>query len=346
MTACLEDLRSMVLLNILVVDEDPALIARLGRALQECGHVHAARSGADALEVARQCAPALILLAAELPDMSGFDVCAALKASEDLAQTPFIFLTTSDSAEQEVRALELGAADCVAKPPREHLLLARVQLQLRMRALATALHETRAVDALTGLASREHFDSELRAECARASRAGSGLAVLVIALDAPRLHLSERQPPVDEPALRSLAAVMRGTLQRTSDVLGRFGAAEFAAILPNTDGTGAMLVAHNIIAAVDAQSVRPFRSPSAGHLTASVGVTVYDAQRGKRARTSLGRTAAYPVTPVASDLLAAAGRAVVSAKHAGGHCVCFVAVEGVAKPATAQIHTAAILDGE
>lgn len=335
----------MVLPNILVVDDDPTLVLLLGRMLQPCGRVLFARCGADALRMVRQSPPDLIVLDVEMPDMSGFEVCAALKESSDLAQIPVIFLTTHDSAEQEVTGLALGAADFIAKPPREHLLLARVQLQLRVRKLATELRQTSAVDGLTGLSSREHFEAELEAECARASRSGSPIAVLLISLDPQRAYAPERQQAIGEHALRSLAAVMRGTLQRARDLLARYGDTEFAAVLPDTDGTGAMLVAHNIIAAIDAQGVRYLKSPSTGHVTASVGVTVFDAPRAKRSVVSPQDAGAYPVVPVVDDLLTAVSRAVVSAKHAGGHCVCFVALEGVAKAVPTPTQTAS-LDGE
>jgi diguanylate cyclase (GGDEF)-like protein len=148
-----------------------------------------------------------------------------------------------------------------------------------------------------------------------------------------------------EHALRSLSSVMRGSLQRSSDLLARFDGSELAAILPDTDGAGAMSVAHNVIAAVDSQGVQHQRSPIAGHVTASVGVTVYAGPPVRRNIVNTCEVRAHAFEPVAADLMAAAGRAVLSAKRAGGHCVCFVAVEGVAKAARAQIQTAG-MDGE
>ena len=330
----------MTAANIFVVDDDPASIADIASMLEDCGHVSSATSGSEALRVLRRHVPDLILLSLDLNGPSGFELCAELKQMDTVAGVPIIFLTTRDSAADEITGLELGAADFIAKPLRSHLLRARVKLQLRMQNLTVALRESDALDPLTGLATREHFQRELEAECARAARAGSPIAVLRIAVDQLSTYAAVHGAAMAEHALRALSSVMRGSMQRSSDLLARYDSSEFAAILPDTDGAGAMLVAHNVIAAVDTQGVQHQRSPIAGHVTASVGVTVYAAPKARR---SVAGTHAFQ--PVATDLIAASGRAVMSAKRAGGHCVCFVAVEGVAKAAPAQINTAG-MDGE
>jgi len=330
----------MLLPNILVVDDDPTLISWLGKLLKDVGRVRFAKSGREALQLARAHRPDLILLDVEMPDMSGFEVCATLKETVALSQVPVIFLTTHDSAEQEVTGLALGASDFIAKPPREHLLLTRVKLQLRMHELTTALSATSAVDPITGLASREHFIDALDIECARASRSGSPLAVLRITLDHLRAYGAEHGEVKAEHALRSLSTVMRACLQRNSDLLARYADSELAAILPDTDGVGAMRVAHNVVAAVDSQGVQYLRSPTAGHVTASVGVTVHAGPRTPRPPLRTSNGPVYPAS--AADVLAAAERAAVSARRAGGHCVCFVAVEGVANAPAAPVHTAVV----
>jgi|GEM_PF-1389367 len=335
----------MAAANIFVVDDDPNLIAEIASMLEDCGHVSSATSGSEALRALHRHVPDLILLSLDLKEPSGFELCAQLKQIDAVAGVPVLFLTTRDSAADEITALELGAADFVAKPPRSHVLRARVKLQLRMRDLTVALRESDALDPLTGLATREHFQRELEAECARAARAGSPIAVLRIAVDQLGPYAAMHGAAMAEHALRALSSVMRGSMQRASDLLARYDSSEFAAILPDTDGAGAMLVAHNVIAAVDTQGVQHQRSPIAGHVTASVGVTVYAAPLARRSVLNGRALSGYAFQPVATDLIAASGRAVMSAKRAGGHCVCFVAVEGIAKAAPAQIDSAG-MDGE
>lgn len=335
----------MAAANILVVDDDPSLSKLVASTLEDSCRVSYVASGTEALRVLRRSTPDLILLSLDLHEPSGLELCAQLKELDALTQVPIIFLTTRDSAADEIVGLQLGAADFLAKPLRPHLLCARVKLQLRMRDLTLAMQKSDALDPLTGLATREHFQRELEAECARAARSGAPIAVLRIAVDQFATYAAMHGDDMAEHALRSLSSVMRSSLQRSSDLLARYDSSEFAAILPDTDGAGAMLVAHNVIAAVDTQGVQHQRSPIAGHVTASVGVTVYAATPPRHSIVSTREVRTSAFEPVASDLMAAAGRAVLSAKRAGGHCVCFVAVEGIAKAAPAQIRTAG-MDGE
>lgn len=338
----------MALPNILVVDDDPKLHELVAHTLEGCGSVRGARSAADALRTLGKQTPELILLALDLPgSTSGFELCTKLKELEALAQVPILFLTARDSDADEMTALALGAADFLAKPLRPHLLRARVKLNLRVHELVNALRESGAIDPLTGLATRDHFQRELEAECARAARSGSPIAVLRISVDQLNTYAAVHGSSAAEHALRSLSSVMRGSLQRSSDLLARYESSGFAAILPDTNGAGAMLVAHNLIAAVDTQGVQHQRSPIAGHVTASVGVTVYAMPAKRHSDVSTPDDSTHPFLPVAADLLAAAGRAVSSAKQAGGHCVCFFALEGLGtgKASAAPIKTAG-MDGD
>ena len=66
--------------NILLVDDDPGTIQLLARILSDLGNLRFATSGEDALRLARESAPDLILLDAEMPGMSGLQVFDALKA--------------------------------------------------------------------------------------------------------------------------------------------------------------------------------------------------------------------------------------------------------------------------
>jgi DNA-binding response OmpR family regulator len=93
----------------------------------------------DALRMARQSVPDLVLLDIEMPGMSGFEVCAAMKETPLLMDVPIIFITSHDDPEHEVAGLALGASDFIVKPPRPAQVVARVRMHLRMKQLADAL---------------------------------------------------------------------------------------------------------------------------------------------------------------------------------------------------------------
>jgi two-component system cell cycle response regulator len=117
--------------TLLLVDDDPATIQVMSQALAEFPDQRFATNGETALSLARQVVPDLILLDANLPGMTGFDVCEALKADPKLAHVPVIFVTSHDAPALEADALKLGAADYVTKPVAAEHLRARVRALLR-----------------------------------------------------------------------------------------------------------------------------------------------------------------------------------------------------------------------
>jgi two-component system, OmpR family, KDP operon response regulator KdpE len=121
--------------RILVVDDDPQIRRVLRATLITEGHeVWDARRGEEALDTIRSEQFDLILLDINLPDMTGIEVCRAIRAGFDMA---IIMLTVRSSERDKVAALDAGADDYVTKPFDSLELLARVRSQLR-RHTATA----------------------------------------------------------------------------------------------------------------------------------------------------------------------------------------------------------------
>ncbi|SAL41647.1 two component AraC family transcriptional regulator [Caballeronia peredens] len=119
--------------RLLLVDDDPAMIRIIGEMLAEFPDQRFATTGESALALARESTPDLILLDANLPNMTGFDVCEILKSDAKLARVPVIFVTSHDAPALEVDAFGIGAADYVIKPLVAPRLQARVRGQLRWK---------------------------------------------------------------------------------------------------------------------------------------------------------------------------------------------------------------------
>jgi adenylate cyclase len=123
------------LTKILVVDDTPANVKLLEDLLVHRGHrVFTASSGHEALECLAKEKPDLVLLDIVMPEMSGYEVCRAIRASEDTRLLPVVMVTALDSAEK-VRAIEAGADDFIEKPIHRAELLARVDSLLRVKTL-------------------------------------------------------------------------------------------------------------------------------------------------------------------------------------------------------------------
>lgn len=118
--------------TIIVLEDDPDIANLVRHHLQQAGFaVLPAASCEKVLPLARSNPPALFMLDVMVPGGSGFDVCAQIRESKDLAKVPVIFLTAKTAEEDRVRGLDLGADDYIVKPFSTRELLARVRAVLR-----------------------------------------------------------------------------------------------------------------------------------------------------------------------------------------------------------------------
>jgi DNA-binding response OmpR family regulator len=115
--------------KILVVDDEKRLVALVEAYLTQEGYgVVTASNGQEALHLARQEKPDLILLDIMMPEMDGFEF---IQAHRREADTAIILLTARVEEEDHVIGLELGADDYITKPFRPRELVARVRAVLR-----------------------------------------------------------------------------------------------------------------------------------------------------------------------------------------------------------------------
>ncbi|MCE2940437.1 MAG: response regulator [Gemmatimonadota bacterium] len=118
--------------RVLVVDDEPDIVALVAYHLAKVGYrVSTAASGADALAMARQDRPALIVLDLMLPGMSGYDVLEQLRADEATRGIAVLMLTARREEQDRITGLSLGADDYLTKPFSPQELVLRVQAILR-----------------------------------------------------------------------------------------------------------------------------------------------------------------------------------------------------------------------
>lgn len=115
--------------RILVVDDDPMTVDLIKAYLEkEHWHVLTADNGRDALDIAREKQPDLIVLDLMLPRVDGLDVCRILRSNHDI---PIVMLTARSTEDDILLGLELGADDYITKPFSPRQLVARVRTVLR-----------------------------------------------------------------------------------------------------------------------------------------------------------------------------------------------------------------------
>lgn len=128
--------------TLLLVDDEPTNLRVLRTVLQDDYRLLFAKSGAEALQLVAQQQPQLMLLDVMMPGMTGYDVCARLKADPATAALPVIFVTALKDEVDEARGFAVGAVDYIAKPVSPAIVRARVKTHLSL-VRADELKQTR-----------------------------------------------------------------------------------------------------------------------------------------------------------------------------------------------------------
>lgn len=149
--------------RILIVDDNPHLRQAATRVMEMAGHraVQAA-SGDEALRLARESAPDLILLDINMPEMTGYEVCERLKADGRLKEIPIIFVSALTETLDKVKAFTVGGVDYLTKPFHFEEMQARVATHLKLRQLQIELERhNRHLQDLVRAQVKEISDSQM-----------------------------------------------------------------------------------------------------------------------------------------------------------------------------------------
>ena len=131
--------------RVLTVDDNPTNLKVLLQMLEAAGNsVLVATNGADALKIAAQALPDLILLDVVMPGMDGYEVCRRLKEDGATESIPVVFLTARDQKEDIIAGFRAGRVDYITKPFQAEEVLARVATHVRLRHLTEELREKNA----------------------------------------------------------------------------------------------------------------------------------------------------------------------------------------------------------
>jgi diguanylate cyclase (GGDEF)-like protein len=291
--------------SVLIVDDEKANIIALTMILSPEYTVYAAKNGEDALAIAKEHQPDVILLDILMPDMDGYEVLTALKKDENTCEIPVIFVTGLTDSEDEERGLTIGAADYISKPFRPAIIKLRVRNQIQMRNQFNIINNLSLTDPLTGIPNRRNFDNWMRAEWNNAKRSNTPLSILVADIDFFKDYNDKFGHLQGDVALQVVAKALMSSVRRSNDFVARWGGEEFVALLPAACLAGAMEVAENVRNNIKG-SLIPCSEDGAQSITVSIGVNT--------------------VTPdkksTISEFIEGADRALYEAKNTGRDKVC------------------------
>jgi diguanylate cyclase (GGDEF)-like protein len=274
--------------DILIIDDTPDNLRILSWLLTKEGYsVRKALNWQMALTACQTLSPDLILLDIMIPEVDGYEICRRLKACQQTADIPVIFISALDDVFDKVKAFQIGGVDYITKPFEFEEVLVRVENQLALRTarleilklnaelenrvqertweLKKTLHKLQQEmnqrqqlqnklleivlhDSLTGLPNRVLFLKRLEQALNRAKRESNyRFAVLFLDCDRFKIVNDSLGHLVGDELLIAITSRLQESLS-PFDTLARFGGDEFAILLENiTDINIAIEVAESIL---------------------------------------------------------------------------------------------------
>ena len=118
--------------KILIVDDEPDILEFLSYNIQKEGFkVYTAGTGREAIKIAREINPHLILLDVMMPEMDGIETCEIMRQDTKLQNTVIAFLTARGEDYSQIAGFEAGGDDYIAKPVKPKVLVSRIKALLK-----------------------------------------------------------------------------------------------------------------------------------------------------------------------------------------------------------------------
>ncbi|MBK6400896.1 MAG: HDOD domain-containing protein [Rhodocyclaceae bacterium] len=312
-------------MRVLLVEDEPASRMLMEKLLSDIvgPNVHSATNGSEALALALEIMPQIVVTDWLMPVMDGVEFCKALRAT-DWGQSMYVIMLTGVDNEDEVtRAFEAGVDDYVTKPLKVRSLRARMRAALHYVQLLDAWESDRAklkqftaelaisnrklehyamTDLLTGLPNRRAGMDVLGQAWSGAGRSRHGLAVMMIDIDRFKGINDTHGHAVGDKVLTRVGKLIRASARR-EDHVSRIGGEEFLVICHNADLRSTVHAAERL-----RQKVRSEVIEADGvRLQASISIGVASKEDGMAN---------------ADALMAAADRALYAAKQNGRDRTC------------------------
>ena len=220
---------SRLLLNLLVVDDDPVFLSALRPMLEPWGiKMTGLENPLQFWDVLEKVNPDLLILDVEMPQMSGIEICQAVRNNEEWQGLPILFLTAHRDLDTIQKIFTVGADDYIVKPVVASELLTRIVNRWeRIRWQQSFSFK----DSLTGLNNQPHSSREIENLIQEADKNNSYFCfVLILAEDLRQINIEYRHVMGNQ-VLQQWGRVFQDIF-RNGEILGYWGNGEFAIAIP------------------------------------------------------------------------------------------------------------------
>ncbi len=298
--------------QVMVVDDSRTQRAIISEYLSQLNcDITLCGSGDEALIKVSERVPDLIILDVEMPGLSGFDTCKAIRGFLQDTWVPIIYLTGRSNPEDIVEGLNVGGDTYISKPVHRDVLSAISKAMLRLSAIQSELikanrklDEVAHFDVLTQIMNRRGYQNMLERYWSDHLRRKSQLTVLLMDIDFFKKYNDNYGHIQGDQCLREVAQTLKKALKRPIDVVARYGGEEFVVILPDTNIEGGLNVAERLIEAMGTANIPHEFSDCQPYVTLSVGLAQADLNN-----------------ETSKQVLERADKALYEAKEAGRNCV-------------------------
>lgn len=279
---------------VLLVDDQPLIGEAIRRALanQPGIEFHYCSNPLEAIAVAEQIKPTVILQDLVMPGVNGLTLLREYRANAATRDIPVIVLSTKEEPAIKSEAFALGANDYLVKLPDSIELIARIRHhskaylnQLQRDEAYRALRQSQQqlveknlelerltnVDGLTGLSNRRYFNEFVELQWRRAIRDQTPFSILMIDVDDFKRYNDGYGHLAGDEVLRRVGSAIQRCCERPTDLAARFGGEEFVVCLATADAQEAQAFGEKMLEAVRRLEIPHSGSSVAGSVTVSIG---------------------------------------------------------------------------
>ena len=266
-------------LNILVVDDEEDIRMTLQDVLTLPGYnVWTASGGLEAINMMKEADFNIVITDIRMPGVDGVEV--ARKFKEANSDTTIIAMTGNASTQSALAVLEGGAYDYITKPFNIDEVRITVKRAVERYRLLNEVKEKELykqlaiIDGLTEVYNRHYFNQMIPRELERAKRHKNHFSFLMLDIDNFKNFNDDQGHLAGDWALKKTSQVIVGSA-RITDIVFRYGGEEFAVALPETDKSGAIILAERIKNTMSETRFLDSRIMPTQHITISIGVCTF-----------------------------------------------------------------------
>jgi diguanylate cyclase (GGDEF)-like protein len=268
--------------RIMVADSDPEVVQMLSHFLNEEGYeVITATDGLDAINKGTASPPDLFIIALQLAEINGIDLCLRLKSHAGTKQVPVVIVASGHAQLDNIKSAQVGADGFFTKPldvkellPKiKGLVTQKLNYEFLKRSYEIAVFQA-STDPMTGLYNQRQLWLILDRELERARRYNHLCSLAMIDIDDFKNYNDRHGHLQGDEILKQAAEIFREQI-RNSDIAARYGGEEFVVVMPETGKELAMLVGEKLRRAFAEFPFPSRETQPGGLLTISIGIATF-----------------------------------------------------------------------